>query len=656
MNKNITINIQDDYLLLSGDLNALLENRRLLFSLKRLDFRNVESIIHIPFKEGEKITALQEVQDLLKKFNFSVVNGQSVQQSLSAYHHEQEVFKLHSEKARKIRNNNFTHDKELLQGFRNFKSILNNHMHRILYPLQLLSAYHMAFSQHACNFSVPGAGKTSIVYGAYTYLAHLPENNLQYVDKILVVGPLSSFAPWEKEYRECFDRNPDYLRLARNSWQRLYSDNPPELSLVSYAGMQNLEEHILNFLKRHKVLVVMDEAHRIKKPEGVWGRSAIEIAKEASARVILTGTPIPNGYEDLYNLLRFIYPFKFQDILPIHYRQLQDLTKNLVDVKNTRVQELVNSIAPYFMRIKKRDLGLPKIQEDELFITMDAEQRRIYDFIEDKYIKAFEINGADTVKIALNKARLIRLRQAATNPSLLLKVLQDTLEHSSDYGSDPNYDFATLHDETINDSAIVQAITTYEKNCIPRKFQKIDELLRTAIFARNDKAVIWTIFIQNAEDLQAYLKKGGIESKLLIGRVPQIDREDIIDKFNNPDNTDFRVIIANPFSVSESVSLHKGCHSAIYMERDYNAGSFLQSKDRIHRVGLAEGTTTYYYYLVSQDSIDSAINKNLNTKIQRMEEIINEDIPLFKRIDDWDETDVIISLLQDYATRKPQRI
>ncbi len=34
-------------------------------------------------------------------------------------------------------------------------------------------------------------------------------------------------------------------------------------------------------------MVVVDEAHRIKNPEGVWGRNAIEISKEAKAKVIL---------------------------------------------------------------------------------------------------------------------------------------------------------------------------------------------------------------------------------------------------------------------------------------------------------------------------------------------------------------------------------
>ena len=49
-------------------------------------------------------------------------------------------------------------------------------------------------------------------------------------------------------------------------------------------------------------MIVVDEAHRIKNPDGVWGRSVTEISKEAVSRVILTGTPVPNGYQDIFNL------------------------------------------------------------------------------------------------------------------------------------------------------------------------------------------------------------------------------------------------------------------------------------------------------------------------------------------------------------------
>ena len=86
--------------------------------------------------------------------------------------------------------------------------------------------------------------------------------------------------------------------------------------------------------------------------------NAIEISKEAKARVILTGTPVPNGYEDLYNLFQFIYPYKFKEILHYHYSNLVDMTRNS-DVESARVQEFIDNISPYFIRIKKDDLKLP---------------------------------------------------------------------------------------------------------------------------------------------------------------------------------------------------------------------------------------------------------------------------------------------------------
>ena len=87
------------------------------------------------------------------------------------------------------------------------------------------------------------------------------------------------------------------------------------------------------------------------------------------------------------------------------------------------------------------------------------------------------------------------------------------------------------------------------------------------------------------------------------------------------------------------------------MERDYNCSNFLQSKDRIHRYWLKKDILTNYYYLVSKNSIDSIINRKLDEKVIRMEKIIDEEIPLFRRIDETDETDIIKSLLEDYARR-----
>ena len=285
-------------------------------------------------------------------------------------------------------------------------------------------------------------------------------------------------------------------------------------------------------------------------------------------------------------------------------------------------------------------------------IEMDTYQREIYDFIESQYIENFKENDSATVKDILNKAKLIRLRQASTNPSLLSKTLKDSLECGVLTGEvDPNSIFTTDTDEFVNDSEFFNKICAYSDIETPNKFVKILNLLEDEILLNNGKVIIWTIFIQNAKELQNYLKLSGIKSNLLIGEISQPERELTIDKFNNPNNTEFQVVIANPFSVAESISLHKGCHNAIYLERDYNCSNFLQSKDRIHRVGLDQNQITKYYYFISKDSIDEVINHRLLLKIARMEEIINDDIPLFSRIDNNDETDIIKELLANYAQR-----
>jgi len=658
MSYSIDVNIVDNLFIINGDTESLLQNKRLLISLKRLNYFIESDSVFIPFRDETQIKTLQEIQGLLGKYNYDFQFTENIQEELQAFSKEEENFEVFSENARAIRDNEFTENKSLVTQFDNFQEVLKETLTRKLYPLQLLSSFHMAFAQNSCNFAVPGAGKTSIVYGAYAFLKSLPKEDPRHVAKLLVVGPLSSFAPWENEFSECFGYKPNSFRMSGDSdisvkqkLEHLYSPNSPELTLIFHGGVDRFQNDIIDFLKRNKTMVVVDEAHRIKNPEGVWGRSVTEISKEAVSRVILTGTPVPNGYQDIFNLYKFIYPFKFKEILKFHYHNLEDMTNNN-SPESQRVQELKDNISPYFIRIKKKDLKLPPIEEKYIPVEMDSHQREIYDFIESQYLPHFKENNSATVKDILNRAKLIRLRQASTNPSLLSRTLRDSLENNELNGEfDPNAIFTTDTDEFVNDSEFFNKIINYPTVETPIKFRSILSLLLEEIFPENGKVIIWTIFIQNAKELKTYLNQNGIESKLLIGEIQQDEREETIKAFNDPLNNDFKVVIANPFSVAESISLHKGCHNAIYLERDYNCSNFIQSKDRIHRVGLDENQLTKYFYILSKDSIDEVINDRLRLKIERMEEIINDDIPLFQRIDDNDETDIINDLISNYARR-----
>jgi len=620
-----------------------------MFALSRLGYPKGSQDLIIPYEEGKKIAVLQELQELLKKFGFVEKANESTKESLDNFYREQRAFKEFSEKARTIRNNEFSNMPELEAQFSEFHGIVSQKFTRTLKDFQWLSSFHMAFAQNACNFSVPGAGKTTIVYAAYTYLKNTRDSDKK-IDKLVVVVPKASFFPWENEYQACFGLEVDSERIASETdtsqkKQHLASGNPAELTLISYHSVPNLQEQIGDFINNNNVMLVVDEAHRIKSVKGKNASSILEVCKEAKSRIVLTGTPLPNGYEDLFNLYKFIYPYHYKDILQFHYGNLRDMTKNH-EFESARVSKLISNISPFFIRVKKNDLNLPEVSEQIISVEMDSHQRKIYDFIEEQYIEYFRKDSSSTVKDILNKARLIRLRQASTNPSLLVRPIIETLD-----SEDESIGLLRDTDEGIADEEIFQEILNY-KDIVPEKFIAIHQLLNKKVM-QSEKLIIWTIFVKNAEQLQEYLQSKDINSELLLGKVEQAERDRIVKQFNDPGNMDFQVVIANPFTVSESISLHKGCHNAIYMERDYNCANFLQSKDRIHRVGLEPDQVTNYYYFLSHSSIDEVIDMKLKEKAERMSKVIDEDIPLLSRLHDDDETDLVQALIKHHDQRNP---
>ena len=195
MTITIDTNIDERVFLLRGEIDSINGNRRLLLRFKRLGYKRVGDTIKIPFRKETQVKTLNELKRILSKFQFDISLEKNTNEELASYHREEELFDLFSENARKIRNDEFHDNPKLVSQFDEFQAVLKKELKRRLYPLQLLSSFHMAFSQNSCNFAVPGAGKTSIVYGAYAYLKNLPSNDPKHVDKLLVIGPLSSSCP-----------------------------------------------------------------------------------------------------------------------------------------------------------------------------------------------------------------------------------------------------------------------------------------------------------------------------------------------------------------------------------------------------------------------------------------------------------------------------
>ncbi|MEB7824924.1 hypothetical protein [Staphylococcus chromogenes] len=105
-----------------------------------------------------------------------------------------------------IKNN----DVRFEEKFMEFSDIVSNALTRHLRFKQMKDAFYMSMMQKSGNFSVPGSGKTTSVYGMYAYL-----KTKRKVKRILMIGPLNSFNSWINEYYECFgyDAKLNYLNI-----------------------------------------------------------------------------------------------------------------------------------------------------------------------------------------------------------------------------------------------------------------------------------------------------------------------------------------------------------------------------------------------------------------------------------------------------------
>lgn len=483
---------------------------------------------------------------------------------------------------------------------------LTKEFKRRLMSYQNKSVKHMASVGYSANFSVPGSGKTTITYAAFSIL-----RKSGVVDKMLVIGPRASFMSWEDEFRGCFDRKPLSLRLNGSSIRNIVRESADkELILCTYQLMSFNVAELLKLLGSYNILLVLDESHNIKRMHGgSWSPSVLKLSPYAKRRMILTGTPIPNSIKDIWSQITFLWPYK--DILG-------EAASFERYVESHGLGKFKDSLDPFYIRIKKDDLGLKKPVFQRVYVPLGRTQSAIYMAIARKTLADIKNLDEKSRLQVWRKSKMIRLMQSASNPSLLT-------EFSSEFQIPP------MPTEGIPVSELIKKYTSYE---MPSKLVRAAGIARDILKSGN-KVIIWTAFVHNVITLQNGLLKD-LKPLVIYGEIPkdenendEINREKIIREFKN--DTKPRILIATPNSCAESVSLHKNeknenvCKHAIYLDRTFNAGHYMQSLDRIHRIGLDSDTEVKYTILIGKGTIDEVIDSRLDEKIARMFDALNDD-------------------------------
>ena len=513
---------------------------------------------------------------------------------------------LYIEKRYRLGNEIKSKDEKLNDRFLEYSRIVNENMDRKLRPQQMWDSFFMFAMTKAANFSVPGSGKTSSVLGVYAYL-----NSKNLANRILVICPKNAFGSWIDEFNTCFKGKKElklfnihdekYKTTSARRKALQFDTGDSNLILINYESLKTYYEEAKT-LVRPDTLLVYDEVHKVKRVNGENARYSVALAENSQFTIAMTGTPIPNGYIDIFNFLHILFPNEYNDFFNFN----EGFLKKPNDYEIIKIND---KLQPFFCRTTKDQLGVPAANPDYFYINRATD-------VENELLQALKAQCGKN-KLAL----LIRILQLESNPKLLLQRLDLS-------------QFQYFIDDSIDEIEDIQFVDYSGKiEDLVEKCPESSKFLRCLvqiknIVEENKPVILWCIFKDTIDRFKEELSKMGIKARCIYGEVPLEDRLNLISDFKNGQ---FQVLITNPHTLAESVSLHGICHDAIYFEYSYNLVHLLQSKDRIHRLGLPQGQYTQYYfmqneYLIPDSDEPWSLDKEIYDRLQMKEKIMLEAI------------------------------
>ncbi len=318
--------------------------------------------------------------------------------------------------------------------------------------------------------------------------------------------------------------------------------------------------------------------------------STLAIAQRAVKRLGLSGTPMANNLESIF------YPMLILDGgRTLGASKTAFLEKYFEEevghggfVKHTPREDALRSISAAMAEstyvVKKEEAlpYLPKKTHTPIYLDMTDEQRKYYKTLKDEAL--LYIQDA-TVTLEMAQAKMMKLLQLSQG-----FVLTDdgTGRHFSD-----------------------------------AKTQALMEMLTDTLSQR--KVIVWAYFQYEIKRIAALLREAGIPHVRADGTVTsQRDRDADVDRWNR--DPEVRVFLRQ-VSMSEGVTLlskdcEVPCYDCVYMGLSYSYTSWLQSQDRIHRIG--QKYPCNYTYLLTDCGVDRKVFDSVLDKSRLAAELKQE--------------------------------
>uniref|UniRef100_A0AAY4AN55 DNA helicase n=1 Tax=Denticeps clupeoides TaxID=299321 RepID=A0AAY4AN55_9TELE len=323
--------------------------------------------------------------------------------------------------------------------------------------------------------------------------------------------------------------------------------------------------------------LVVDEAHRLKNNQSKFFRRLNDY--KIDHKLLLTGTPLQNNLEELFHLLNFLTPNRFNN--------LEGFLEEFADIsKEDQIKKLHDLLGPHMLRRLKADVFKNMPAKTELIVRVELSpmQKKYYKYILTRNFEALNSKGGGNQVSLLNI--MMDLKKCCNHPYLFPVASMEAPKTAS--GA---YEGASL------------TKASGKLLLLQKMLKKLKE--------QGHRVLVFSQMTKMLDLLEDFLDSEGYKYERIDGAITGALRQEAIDRFNAPGACQFCFLLSTRAG-GLGINLATA-DTVIIFDSDWNPHNDIQAFSRAHRIGQANKVMIYRF--VTRASVEERITQVAKRKM-----------------------------------------
>ncbi|XP_054638137.1 chromodomain-helicase-DNA-binding protein 4 isoform X2 [Dunckerocampus dactyliophorus] len=323
--------------------------------------------------------------------------------------------------------------------------------------------------------------------------------------------------------------------------------------------------------------LVVDEAHRLKNNQSKFFRVLNNYPLQH--KLLLTGTPLQNNLEELFHLLNFLTPERFNN--------LEGFLEEFADIaKEDQIKKLHDMLGPHMLRRLKADVFKHMPSKTELIVRVELSpmQKKYYKFILTRNFEALNTRGGGNQVSLLNV--VMDLKKCCNHPYLFPAAATEAPKL-------PN--------------GMYEGMSLTKASGKLMLLQKMMKKLKEG----GHRVLVFSQMTKMLDLLEDFLENEGYKYERIDGGVTGNMRQEAIDRFNAPGAPQFAFLLSTRAG-GLGINLASADTVIIY-DSDWNPHNDIQAFSRAHRIG--QNRKVMIYRFVTKASVEERITQVAKKKM-----------------------------------------